>query len=1072
MTTHTWTGGTGLWTNAALWADGAVPLLDDVAVANAGTVIVGAGVSLDAETLLLGAPVELGPAVLLSQGATFGYRFAIVSTAEQQFAALNIRGVTGFGGTIDAASSGGVFTIQTGSSDSAPGDLILNYGGTISVTGGDTLALNGRLDNHGMVEVGGGSVFADNGTLTQASAWFAVHAGGLLTGTGSVEIGLYSSLRFEAGALPCALPVVFTDSGGRLQLADPANFTGSIGNFQQGDLIDIAGEVVTSASIDASSGVMTVSGVDLTGHAMADVQWLMPGAAPGPMQLVADGNGGTLIQEPGSLDRLKYTAAADDRAMHADTARATLTTQAGAAIDGSGIRIGIISNSFDQAPGIGAADSANAAALAGYLPLNSATGTSAVTVLSDAVGSGADNEGQAMAELIHQTAPGAQLYFATGTGGTASFASAVSALQAAGCNVIVDDWTYWDEPFFENAGPVDGAIESAVAAGVSFFTAAGNFGGAAYQSNYTPQAVTLLDGSQVNAEIFSTGSPYQTLTLRGGVAVTIALQWAVPWTSASTALGGGLFDASGALAASFQQSGTQPETLLSITPSVTGQYRLFIDGPLAAGVTFKYIMYGAQNGGTAVPGTIDYPAANAGSISGHALLPDVNTIGAVDFATTPAFGSLASYTSYYSSIGAPGLLNIASGGSLPNPLTSGQPTLLAPVGAGTTVPGFAPFEGTSAAAPNAAAVAALMLQANPALTPEQVTEILTESATDLNLPGNQQGAGLIDAVQAVKLALAAACYAQGTRLATARGAIPIERLRIGDRLYCADGQLRPAIWLGRRQVDCTAYPVPEEVWPIRVQAHAFAPNCPVRDVYLSPDHAVFTGGALVPVRYLLNGASIAQAPRASVTYWHVELPAHAVLLAENLPAESFLDTGNRAAFEGDATLPPLPPAAALRVWHANGCAKLVTDGPILHAARAHLRQRAAALGHVLTADWDVRVLADGVALPLRQHGTRYFATLPPGAASVRLQSRSFVPAHLDLPDHRRLGIAIGGLRLDGAAVAPHDPRLSYGWHAAEPHWRWTDGDAELRTSGARELAFSVALAGQYWQHPAPQRRAA
>ena len=81
---------------------------------------------------------------------------------------------------------------------------------------------------------------------------------------------------------------------------------------------------------------------------------------------------------------------------------------------------------------------------------------------------------------------------------------------------------------------------------------------------------------------------------------------------------------------------------------------------------------------------------------------------------------------------------------------------------------------------------------------------------------------------------------------------------------------------------------------------AFGPAEPARDLLLSPDHAVFRGGALIPARALINGSTIVQEPASSAHYFHVELPRHAVLLAEGLPCESYLDTGNRAAFAGCA----------------------------------------------------------------------------------------------------------------------------------------------------------------------------
>jgi hypothetical protein len=87
---------------------------------------------------------------------------------------------------------------------------------------------------------------------------------------------------------------------------------------------------------------------------------------------------------------------------------------------------------------------------------------------------------------------------------------------------------------------------------------------------------------------------------------------------------------------------------------------------------------------------------------------------------------------------------------------------------------------------------------------------------------------------------------------------------------------------------------------VRIAADAFGLGRPQRDVWLSPDHAVFVDDVLIPVRYLLNDATVRQEDVSTVTYWHVELAAHAVLLADGLPCESFLDTGNRGAFTNAA----------------------------------------------------------------------------------------------------------------------------------------------------------------------------
>jgi len=312
------------------------------------------------------------------------------------------------------------------------------------------------------------------------------------------------------------------------------------------------------------------------------------------------------------------------------------------------------------------------------------------------------------------------------------------------------------------------------------------------------------------------------------------------------------------------------------------------------------------------------------------------------------------------------------------------------------------------------------------------------------------------------------CFASGTRIATARGDIAVEVLTIGDLVRTEAGRLAPVHWIGWRRVDCRQHPHPERVWPVRIRADAFAPGRPRRDVLLSPDHAVFWNGVLIPARYLLNGATVARQSLDRVTYWHVELERHGVLLAEGLPCESYLDTGNRAAFtNGDARV-DLHPDFARRVWAAEGCAPLATEGAAVMRARRLLLRRARALGHHVSAQPALQVFADGQALRAKRSGRRWQVRLPERTGLVHLRSRCWVPAEMQLAgtDTRRLGVAISRLWLDGRLVTLESPGLMSGWHATEPGWRWTDGDAALAPAGARTLAFELAVTGRYWSDPA------
>lgn len=183
-----------------------------------------------------------------------------------------------------------------------------------------------------------------------------------------------------------------------------------------------------------------------------------------------------------------------------------------------------------------------------------------------------------------------------------------------------------------------------------------------------------------------------------------------------------------------------------------------------------------------------------------------------------------------------------------------------------------------------------------------------------------------------------ACFARGTRIVTLRGDRPIETLAIGDRVLLAEGGTAPITWIGRRRVDCCHHPKPAAVWPVRIHAHAFGPNLPARDLWLSPDHAIYAEGVLIPVKCLLNDHSITQERTDRVEYWHLELPRHAAILAENVPAESLLDTGARSAFEGGRVL-QLHPDFAIRLWQAEGFAPLMLCGPEVEQVRRRLEKR-------------------------------------------------------------------------------------------------------------------------------------
>jgi hypothetical protein len=181
-----------------------------------------------------------------------------------------------------------------------------------------------------------------------------------------------------------------------------------------------------------------------------------------------------------------------------------------------------------------------------------------------------------------------------------------------------------------------------------------------------------------------------------------------------------------------------------------------------------------------------------------------------------------------------------------------------------------------------------------------------------------------------------ACFAHGTHIATPHGETRVEDLCVGDSV-CAHFATEARIaWIGRRRVNCRKHPRPADVWPVIVAPGAFGPGRPARDLFLSPDHAIFVNGVLIPIKLLIDGVAVRRCPVDEIVYFHVALDTHDVLLADGLPCESFLDTGDRAGFDNGGAAIDLHPNFAARLWDASGCAPLIVAGPHLDAARALL----------------------------------------------------------------------------------------------------------------------------------------
>lgn len=320
-------------------------------------------------------------------------------------------------------------------------------------------------------------------------------------------------------------------------------------------------------------------------------------------------------------------------------------------------------------------------------------------------------------------------------------------------------------------------------------------------------------------------------------------------------------------------------------------------------------------------------------------------------------------------------------------------------------------------------------------------------------------------------------YCLGTRLLTDHGDVAVEQLSIGDRVVTVSGVVRPIGWIGRYDVDPSRHPEPESVQPILIRTNAVAEGMPHRDLRVSPDHAVLLGDVLVPVKLLVNGASIQrEAQCRTVTYYHVELDTHDILLAEALPAESYLDTGNRGVFE-NAGATSQDPDRGQRQREAESCRRFVADAATVEPFWRHLADRAAALGFDMPAEVETTVdpglhvvLGERTIEPIDTGSGGYTFLLTGGFGSVRLLSRAVRPCDMRpwVEDHRRLGVMVSHVTLkrgDAVEVVPLDhPRLSRGWwdveHDGSELRRWTDGDAELPLSGEGPAVLEVTVAGR------------
>jgi subtilisin family serine protease len=472
-------------------------------------------------------------------------------------------------------------------------------------------------------------------------------------------------------------------------------------------------------------------------------------------------------------------------------------------VDGSGVTVGILSDSFDTSGEV--ATSATEDVKSGDIPGsgNPCGHTTPVDVLENPSPSfEVGDEGRAMAQIVHDLAPGANLAFATAffeddpfdpQVGQFLFAENIERLArpvaqgGAGAEVIVDDVGYFEEPFFQD-GPVATAIDKVVSEGVSYFSAVGNDNLIEEPSKNEisswetpvfrdsagcPPELEAISHNPDHCLDFDPEDPGEDETF--GITVSpkrtliVAVQWAEPWFGVESDLDAYLLDSSDKVLAasggnSDNISGQVPAEVLAWKNEVATAKEVHLainrcfgaicnqDASSTKKPRVKLILLQNGSGVTATehPETSGEDVVGP-SVFGHAGAPAAISVGAVRYNTVSSperYSSRGPVTHYFGRVTG----TTAAAALVPEEVISkpdvaatdcGRTTFFVPV---ESEPGIFRFCGTSAAAPHAAAIAALALQANPGLTPAQVRSALATTARPVGAFGpNAVGSGLVDA---------------------------------------------------------------------------------------------------------------------------------------------------------------------------------------------------------------------------------------------------------------------------------------------------------------------------------------
>jgi Ca2+-binding RTX toxin-like protein len=470
------------------------------------------------------------------------------------------------------------------------------------------------------------------------------------------------------------------------------------------------------------------------------------------------------LDEMAGLDALKFARPAyvdfntgsvlsqDVAALHGDY------LQVGHGLTGTGLSIGIMSDSFNQAT-----LRTNGSPLTIHYADDITSGDlpAGINIIADSNASSVRDEGRAMAQLIYDMAPGVTMSFATANGGQAAMANNILALSAA-ANVVVDDVRYLAEPMFSD-GIVAKAVDTAVASGDMYFSSAGNYASASYESDFRSSGITITTTGfftgQTNTWLLHDFNPGagvdvgQSFTV-GATAATFMMQWDQPFFSVNPGTGGAQSDlamfiwyddnSNGQLDAGevfdLNNSGTNVggDPVDSFSDSNdAGQLMIGVkvQGNVASTVLPGHVKYQTYTG---TVNQLEW-ATNSGTAYGHANAAGAIAVAAADWFNTPSVGQPVLGEPFTSRGNVPIWLD-ANGNHLSAAIYRDKVEFTSADGGNTTffssdassdADAFGNFYGTSAAAPNAAAIAILLKQAFPTATNAQIEQALKATALDI-----------------------------------------------------------------------------------------------------------------------------------------------------------------------------------------------------------------------------------------------------------------------------------------------------------------------------------------------------